>query len=93
MSQPLPFPKHFDSDSDLLRFVIVRAALYSLNSKEIKAVAAASGLRADTITRSICAGKFSTRAANRIEKACGRDYIRWEWLVNPRISLENGSIV
>lgn len=95
MSQCLPLPEHLNkgSDSDILRFVVLRAIVYAFNSKDLKTLADKSGVRADSLTRFIANGAFTPRAANRIEKAVGRDFIRWEWLVNPVISFKNGDII
>lgn len=80
------------SDTEVLRFVILRAGLYKFKCAHLAVIAGKAGMRPDALARFINNGVFSTKAANAIEKAVGRDLIHWEWLVNPMISAQRGDI-
>lgn len=89
----LPIKKELlQTDSDILAFLIARAGVYAFNARDLKTMAHKSGLRADNLSRFIRDGKFSVAAAEQIEKVCGREYVRWEWLVNPVRCMESGEI-
>lgn len=90
----LPLPAHLQNgDAEhVLRFVVTRAGLYSRNTALIREIAEACNLRPDVLSRFFREGHFTPKAAMKIENGLGRQYICWEWLVNPLQSLKNGSM-
>jgi len=90
----LPLPAHLNKgDAEaVLRFIISRAGLYALNSALVRDVAKKCELRADVLSRFLREGHFTPKAAMKIENGLGREYVHWEWLVNPQESVRNGSL-
>lgn len=90
----IPLPEHLKiaGAEDILRFVISRAGLYCSNIITIKEVAEKCDLRPDVVSRFIREGHFTPAAAMKVESGLGRDYIKWEWLVNPVQCVRNGSM-
>lgn len=90
----LPLPSHLQAaePEQILRFLVIRAGLYSLNSTLITEIAGKCKIRPDIVSRFIREGHFTSKAALKIENGLGRDFIRWEWLVNPTECVKNGSI-
>lgn len=80
------------TDTEILNFVISRANIYAFNARDLKTMAHKSNIRADNLSKFIREGRFPVSTAEKIEKACGREYVRWEWLVNPTACMENGEI-
>lgn len=95
MSENLPLPDHLASASDqeIIRFVLIRASVYAFNSPSFSGLSKMSGLHRLLIMRSISNGRFSPKAAQVLENACSRQYLHWEWLVNPSLCLKNGMII
>lgn len=69
--------------SKRLHYLIYDAALKSVTGGSISAFAEFCDVDRSTIHTFIAKGSFSPRTATRIERACGRDVIRWEHLVYP----------
>lgn len=76
----------------ILRFLIARANIYAFNAVDLKTMAYRSNMRADMLSRFIREGRFTVDSALKIENACGREYVQWEWLCNPVGCMENGEI-
>lgn len=90
----LPLPTHLleDDAPNALRFLVTRAGLYSINSSVIRDIAFQCKMRPDALSRFIREGYFTPKAAEKVEKGLGRDFIRWEWLVSPTNCVKNGSV-
>lgn len=69
--------------SRMLRYVLNRAALKLLQNPSMGKLAQHCDIPSRYIYRSIDLGRFSPKLAQEIEKKCGRDLIRSEWLVFP----------
>lgn len=94
MSLPaLPSCVNREDSEQIVRFVVSRAALLSKNTVLVREIADICGLRPDVLSRFMREGRFTTRAAMIIENGLGRDFIQWEWLVNPVECVRNGSLI
>lgn len=93
MSQ-LPLPAHLKTGNaeHVLRFVVTRAGIYAVNSGLVRDIAHRCKMRPDAVSRFMREGHFTAKAAVKIETGLGREYVHWEWLVNPLESLKNGSL-
>lgn len=93
MSQlPLPTRLSNAEASEILNFLIGRANVYAFNARDLKTFAHRCNMRADNLSKFIREGRFPVPTAEKIEAACGRRYVRWEWLVNPVLCMGNGEI-
>ena len=89
---PLPGYLSGAEANEILNFLIGRANIYAFNARDLKTFAHECGVRADNLSRHIREGRFPVPFAEKIEAACGRHFVRWEWLVNPVLCMENGEI-
>lgn len=72
-----------DRASRRLRYMVMRAAIESTPKANIAALADLCFIDRTEIHVAMRNGQFSTKMAAKIEKACGRDVVRREWLVFP----------
>jgi hypothetical protein len=66
-----------------LRFMVMTAAIHATPGTSISALADVCGIAREHVHASIREGRFSAQNAAKIEKKCGRDVIRREWLIYP----------
>lgn len=66
-----------------VRYLVGLAALHATPQTSIAALADHCAVERSHIHAAIRDGKFSSKIAHKIERACGRDVIRREWLIYP----------
>lgn len=66
-----------------LRFMVHLAALHATPQASIAALADHCDIERSHIHAAIRDGKMSPKLAHKIERACGRDIVRREWLIYP----------
>ena len=94
MSLPeLPACVDRDDAEQIVRFVVARAGLLSKNRVLVREIAEICDFRPDVLSRFMREGRFTMRAAMMVEAGLGRDFIQWEWLVNPVECVRNGSLI
>lgn len=66
-----------------LRFMVGLAALHATSQASIAALADHCQVERSHIHAAIRDGRFSSKIAHKIERACGREVVRREWLIYP----------
>lgn len=66
-----------------LRYMVHLAALHATPQANIAALADHCEIERTHIHAAIRDGKMSAKIAHKIERACGRDVVRREWLIYP----------
>jgi hypothetical protein len=72
-----------DLASRRLRFLVLKASNWCTPSGNIASFADFCKIERTEVHAAIKGGKFSAKMAQQIEKACGRDCVRREWLIYP----------
>lgn len=80
-------PKANNDDGTLesrrVRYLVLKAAISSTPNGSIAALADACKIDRSQVHASIREGKLSPTMASKIEKVCGRNVVRREWLMFP----------
>jgi hypothetical protein len=66
-----------------LRFMVFYAAIHATPGASISALADKCEIARAQLHEAIREGKFSAQMAAKVERACGRQFIRREWLCHP----------
>lgn len=66
-----------------LRFLVITASIWGSESGSITALCERTGIAQSKLYESVRKGGFSINQAAQIEKACGREVVRREWLIYP----------
>lgn len=88
------FPKWVDHPEDgdedeharsvrRLRFLVFYAAIHATPGASISALADKCNIERPQMHAAIREGKFSAAMAAKVERACGRQFVRREWLCFP----------
>jgi hypothetical protein len=77
--------KHGDGseESRRVRYLVMLAAVHSTPNGSIAALADTCGIDRPQVHASIREGRCSPKMALKIERACGRNVVRREWLMFP----------
>lgn len=78
-----PEPGQCDLAQRRVRYMVGLAALHATPQTSIASLADHCQVERSHIHQAIRDGKFSSKIAHKIERACGRDVIRREWLIYP----------
>lgn len=70
-------------ESRRLRFMVLHAAIHAAPNGSIAGLADRCKIERTQVHAAIREGRFSAKMAAQIEKACGRDVVRREWLIFP----------
>jgi hypothetical protein len=66
-----------------LRFLVSTASIWGTESGSVTALCERTGIAPSKLYESVRKGGFSMNQAMQIEKACGREVVRREWLIWP----------
>lgn len=80
-------PRELSADEERamlrLRFLVLKASSWCTPGGSIASFADHCEIERTEVHAAIKNGKFSAAMAQKIEKACGRDVVRREWLIFP----------